>query len=684
MRVNPLLAVSAIPHNPPAFDQITHDDYQPAIEAAIAEARANIDKIKTNPAPADFDNTIVALETASDLLGTVSSIFYNQLSACSDDRMEQLAEIIGPISSNFSSDIALDPQIFARIKAVHDKKDQLTLTPEQQTLLDHTYKGFVRNGALLGDNAKERLRAIDERLSVLSPQFSKHVKKATEAYTLMITDAADLDGIPANAVAVAAEVAKEKGQDGAWAFTLQAPSFIPFITYSTKRNYREQIWRAFSSRAWNDAFDNTETVKEIVTLKTERAKLLGYANHADFTLSERMAGSADRVFGFINDLIKTYKPAAEKDLADLRVLARADGIDDIKPWDMAYYREKMQQERFRFDSEELRPYFPLQKVLSGTFEHFSKLFGVKFVPNAAYPTWHADVQTFDVVNVDDGAFVGILYADFFPRTGKQPGAWMTSYRDQGLKFGDIKRPIVAIVCNFSKPTADTPSLLTHDEVTTLFHEMGHAMHMMLSDVTYASLAGTNVKWDFVELPSQVQENWAYEPETLALISGHVETGAQIPADLIQKLNDARTYMAGMNGLRQMSFSLLDLTFYTTDPATIGDLAAFEDKVLKDVALFPRLAGPMSTSFGHIFGGGYSAGYYSYKWAEVLDADAFELFRERGLYDATTAQAYRHEVLAKGGSEDPNVLYERFRGRAADASALLRREGLTQEDGRVAV
>ncbi len=677
MTDNPLFTPSSLPHGVPPFDAIKEAHIEPAIRHAIDTARANVAAIKSNSALPDFDNTIVALDTAADQLKQISSLFYNQISAAGHDALEALTDVIGPLSANFASEIMLDPDIFARVRAVHDQIDHLSLTPEQTTLLKETYKGFVRNGALLGDNGKARIRAIDERLSVLAPQFQKNVKKSTESFELFLTDPTDLDGVPENARAAARDAAHDKGLVDSWLVTLHAPSFMPFITYATRRDLREKIWRAFNTRAYGDTFDNTEIIREILSLKSERAALLGYDSYADFTLAERMAGSSARVFEFLRDLIATYKPAAEKDLNDLRDYARrVDKLSDIQPWDVAFYREKLQQERFDFNSEELRPYFPLARVLEGTFTHFSKLFGVTFTANTTYPTWHPDVTTYDVTNTDDGAFVGILYADFFPRTGKQPGAWMTTYRDQGLLFGKIERPLVAIVCNFTKPTTDAPSLLTHDEVTTLFHEMGHAMHMMLSDCAYASLAGTNVKWDFVELPSQVQENWAYEPETLALISEHYQTGEPLPQDLIDKLNAAKQYMAGMNGLRQMAFSLLDMTWYSTDPAKIPhDLCAFEDQVMKDVTLFPRLAGPVSTSFGHIFGGGYAAGYYSYKWAEVLDADAFEYFKETGLYNAATAQAYRTHVLAKGGSEDPNILYARFRGRAPDPGALLRREGL---------
>lgn len=683
MSDNPLLSPAPLPHDVPDFPAFRPEHFEPAVKAAIEEARGNIAALKSNPATATFQNTIEALESASERLGQITSIFYNQISANGSDELDALTDVIGPLTAAFSSDIALDPQIFARVKSVYDTRDTLGLTPEQHTLLTDTYKSFVRNGALLGDNAKARIRAIDERLSVLAPQFQKNLKKSTESFELIVTNEGDLDGLPPSAITAAAETAKEKGHDNAWAFTLHQPSYVALVSYAKNRGLREKIWRAYNSRAFGDAFDNQATIREMLALKSERAKLLGYDTHADFTLEERMAKTSSRVFDFINDLLSVYKPAAVRDLNDLRDFAkRTDGLTDFQPWDTAYYREKLQAERFAFDSEDLRPYFPLNKVLDGTFTHFEKLFGVKFLANTTYPTWHKDVTAYDVLNADDGAFVGILYADFFPRTGKQSGAWMTTYRDQGLQFGKNLRPLVAIVCNFTKPTADAPSLLTHEEVLTLFHEMGHAMHMMLSNVTYRSVAGTNVKWDFVELPSQIQENWAYEPETLALISGHYQTGAKIPAELVQKLNAAKQYMAGLQGLRQMSFSLLDMHWYATDPVQIGDdLIAFEDRVMKDITLFPRLAGPVSTSFGHIFGGGYAAGYYSYKWAEVLDADAFDYFKAQGaangtgLYDPGTAARYRAEILARGGSEDPNLLYTRFRGAEADKAALLKREGI---------
>lgn len=672
---NPLLEEFRTPHGAPPFDVIEEQHYLPAVRAAIDEARANIEKIKTSAENPTFENTVAALELSSEKLGMVSGIFYNQLSAASTDHMESLAQEIGPLSSNFSSDIIMDPVLFQRVKAVYDRRELLNLTSEQATVLEDCYKSFVRGGALLDDEKKQRLREINEKLSVLGPEFSKNVKKSSEAFTLVIEDEKDLAGLPPTAIDAAALEAEERNLKGKWVFTLDYPSYGPFVTYADNRSLREQMWRAFGSRAYKDEYDNSDIILNIVQLKDERAKILGYQNHAAYVLEKRMAKTPDAVLGFLQKLVQTYKPAAEADLKQLKDYAAQSGFaDDIKPWDIAYYSEKLKEKLFSFSSEDLRPYFPLEPVLEGTFEHFSKLFGITFTP-AKYPVWHEDVIAYDVKDSATGEFMGLFYADFYPRKGKKPGAWMTSYREQGMFTNGMKRPFVAIVCNFTKPTKEAPSLLTHDEVLTLFHEMGHAMHMMLSDVNYASHSGTSVLWDFVELPSQVQENWAYCKETLDLFARHYKTGEAIPAELIRKVQDSKNFFVGWMGLRQSNLGLLDMAWHTADPGTIADVAEFEDKVTKDTTLFPRLAGPSSTSFGHIFGGGYSAGYYSYKWAEVLDADTFELFEEKGLYDRETAERYRREILAKGGSEHPSVLYRNFRGRDADPDALLRREGL---------
>ncbi len=681
---NPLLSDFTLPHGVPPFDLIQEDHYLPAVTKAIEEARANIEAIKTNAEAPDFANTVGALETASERLGSITTIFYNQLSAAGTDKLEELAQEIGPLSSNFGSDVIMDADLFKRVKAVYDQRDSLTLTAEEKTILEDCYKGFVRGGALLDEAKKQKLREINEQLSVMGPEFAKNAKKSAEAFTLVIHNEADLAGLPPTAVAAAAEEAEARDLKGKWVITLDYPSFGPFVTYADNRALREKVWRAFGSRAYKDEFDNCDNVLKIVRLKDERAKLLGYKNHADFVLEQRMAEKAEAVMGFLKKLLAIYKPSAQKDLKDLKEFAAQRGFEgDIMPWDIAYYSEKLKEKLFAFSSEDLRPYFPLEPVLEGTFTHFSKLFGITFTPAKNYPVWHEDVMTYNVTDSKSGEFMGVLYADFYPRKGKKQGAWMTSYREQGTFSEGMKRPLVAVVCNFTKPTKDAPSLLTHDEVLTLFHEMGHAMHMMLSNVKYPSHSGTSVLWDFVELPSQVQENWAYTKETLDLFAKHYQTGEPIPQDLLDKLYASKNFFVGWMGLRQANLGMLDMAWHSTDPSSINDVAAFEDDVTKDTTLFPRMAGPTSTSFTHIFGGGYSAGYYSYKWAEVLDADTFELFMEKGLYDSETATRYKNEILAKGGSEHPSVLYRNFRGRDADPDALLRREGLLASHGAIA-
>lgn len=678
MSTNPLLAPFDLPHQAPPFDKIEGSHFLPAVKQAIEEARGNIEAIKAASGEANFENTIVALETASERLGITAGIFYNQLHCNADDRLEALADEIGPLNANFSSDVAMDADLFARVKAVYDKREALDLTPEQKTLLEDTYIGFVRGGALLNDEDKESLRQINEQMSTLGPAFSQNVKKSADDFELVITDESDLAGLPKTAIEAAALAAEEKDMKGKWLFTLDFPSYVPFVTYADNRALREQMWRAFASRAYKDQYDNCDNVLKIVSLRDKRAKLMGYDNHAHFVLERRMAETPQAVNGFLLKMLATYKPAAEADLQRLKEFAdNNNGPENIRPWDVGYYSEKLKQELFHFSSEDLRPYFQLEKVLDGVFTHFSKLFGLEFKEAPQYPVWDNDVKAFEVHD-DKGGFVGLFYADFFPRKGKKPGAWKTSYRDQGLYKGKIERPVIAIVCNFTKPTKDTPSLLTFDEVSTLFHEMGHAVHALLSDVTYPSHSGTSVLWDFVELPSQVQENWCYCRETLDLFAQHYETGEKIPNDLIDKLNKSKNFMVGWAGLRQTAFGLLDMAWHTTDPETIEDVAAFEDEAMKDATLFPRLSGPMSASFTHIFAGGYAAGYYSYKWAEVLDADTFEYFEETGLYNRETAEKYKAEILSRGGSEHPRILYNRFRGRDADPQALLRREGLVDK------
>lgn len=678
---NPLLTPSTLKNHAPRFDLIQEEHFKPALEVAIAEARANVDKIIADPASPDFQNTIVALETASETLGSLSSIFYNQLSAAGTDGMQAIAEEIGPIQANFSSDIILNEKLFARVKTVYDNIDKETKTPEERTLLTDTYKNFARGGALLDADKKAKLRKINEDMSTLGPVFSNNVKKSAEKFMLIVDNEKDLAGVPEMAIEGAKLAAEEHGLAGKWVFTLDFPSYFPFVTYADSSELREKMWKAYSHQAFGDEFDNTDTILKIVRLRHERATLLGYTDHADYVLERRMAEKTDRVMTFLKNMKDRYKPAAQRDLDELRDFAKNYDVADLKPWDISYFSEKLQEEKFQFSSEELRPYFPLDRVLKGTFEHFRKLFGLKFTLNTDYPVWHPDVTAYDVEDDRTGRFIGTMYADFYPRKGKKPGAWMTAYREQGLYNGKVERPVTAFVCNFTKPTKDKPSLLTFDEVLTIFHEMGHVTHGLLSEATYGSMASPNVLWDFVELPSQLQENWLYEAEVLNSFAAHYETGEKIPSELIEKLRASQNFMAGWAGLRQTGLATLDMAWHTTDPAKITDLLKFEDGIMEDLRLFPRLGGPTSTAYSHIFSGGYSAGYYSYKWAEVLDADAFEVFLEKGLYDAETADIYKREILSKGNIEHPLVLYNRFRGRDADPDALLRREGLIGTDSR---
>jgi peptidyl-dipeptidase Dcp len=674
---NPLIAASPLPHDAIPFDRIEPGHFLPALETAIAAAKQEIERIVANPAPPDFENTIVALDQLSQDLDRPAGVFYNQLSAHTSDALQALAGEIGPLASNFGSDVQLDPRIFARIKAVWDKRETLTLTPEQHQLLEDTYRGFVRNGALLSDNEKGELRGIDERLSRIGPDFSHNVLKDTNAFSLTITDEADLAGLPESAVRAARAAAEERGLDQGWVITLDAPSYVPFLTYSERRELRERLWRAFGGRAFGGENDNRPLVREIVRLRHRRAKLLGYASHADFVLEQRMAESPARVRSFLDRILAAARPAAERDLEDIRTFAREHGAPEpLMPWDVSYWAEQLKQARFAFNEEELRPYFPLGQVIEGVFEHCRRLYGIVFEPSGAYPVWHPDVRVYEVRQVEDGAFVGLFYADFFPRASKRNGAWMTSYRDQGLYRTGIKRPHVAIVCNFTKPTADVPSLLTFDEVSTFFHEMGHALHGLLSQCTYRSLSGTNVRWDFVELPSQIFENWVREKESLDLFARHHLTGEKMPDDLIAKVRESARFLAGWQSLRQVTLGRLDMAWHDRDPEAIEDVDAFEREVTAPTQILPRIDGTnTSSSFGHIFAGGYAAGYYSYKWAEVLDADAFELFKERGLFDPEVAASFKHNILERGGTEPPMELYKRFRGREPDPDAMLRRDGL---------
>lgn len=663
-------------HNTAPFSQIKIQDYQPAFEANIAKARAEIDAItNTNEAPT-FENTIVALDFSGQELDRLSSIFFNLNSAETCDEMQKIAQDVSPLLTAFSNDIALNEDLFKRVKAVYDQKSDLNLTPEQVTLLDKKYKSFSRNGALLSEDKKARLREIDTELAKLKLTFGENVLAETNNYQLHITNEADLKGLPDGTKEMARSLAKSKELEG-WVFTLDFPSYLPFVTYVENRELRKEIAIAAGKKAFQDnEYDNRQIALNIAKLRNERANLLGYETHSHFVLEERMAQHPDKVKSFLNDLLLKAKPAAEKEFTELTAFAKElDGIDQLQKWDGSYYSEKLKQKLYSLDDEVLKPYFKLENVLNGAFTVAEKLFGITFKEVFNIDKYHEDVQTFEV-NDFEGKLVAIFYSDFFPRKGKRNGAWMTSFKPQYIENGINERPHVSIVCNFTPPTESKPSLLTFNEVTTLFHEFGHALHGMLANTTYPSLSGTSVYWDFVELPSQVMENWCYQPEALALFATHYETGEVIPQHYVEKIKESASFLEGMATLRQLSFGILDMAFHSNNPNGITDIKAFEKQAMEIATLYPDVdENCMSVSFSHIFQGGYSSGYYSYKWAEVLDADAFAYFEEKGIFNKEVATKFKDNVLSKGGTELPMELYKRFRGHEPTADALLKRAGL---------
>ncbi len=673
---NPLLKTFDTPYQTPPFDDIKPEHFIPAIEMGIDIAKSNIKNIKENIEEPNFENTVVALETASEDLGSVASIYYALLSVLGSEEYHALSEKIGPMTSLFSSEVSMDMDLFKRIKHVYDDRENHDYSDVEKTLLEDSYDGLVRSGALLSPEKQEELKELNQQSSTLSPEFSNNLTKSSAEFELRITNEDDLSGIPDIAIESAKQAALDKGYDNEWLFTLDFPSYIPFITYADSRDLREKMWKAFSNRGYGGEFDNSDTLRKVVDLRGKKMKLMGYKCYSDFVLEDRMAKTTETVMSFLNKMKDIYKPAATKDFEELTAFAKETlEIDDVKPWDVGYLAEKRKVTLFNFSDEELRPYFPLDKVLTGTFEHFSKLFNLSFTERKDIQTWNKDVTAYEVADITSGDVFGILYADFYIRKDKRAGAWMGSFRNHGLFKGETPPAIMEIVCNFPKPTKERPSLLSFNDVETLFHELGHALHGLLGRTEYSSTSGTNVLWDFVELPSQLQENWLYEPETLALVSSHVETGETIPQDLIDKLRNSKNYMSGWGGLRQTSLATLDMEFHNKSDIDLSDIIAFEDNAIKECSFFERMGGPSATSFAHIFAGGYASGYYSYKWAEVLDADVFEAFKENGLYDQDTAKKYREMILEKGGSQDPSVLYRNFRGRDADPDALFRREGL---------
>ena len=663
-------------HNTAPFSQIKNEDYLPAIQEGITLAKAEIYAIIKNPETATFENTIVAMDYAGEILDRASSIFFNLNSAETNDEMQKIAQEVSPLLSEFGNDITLNPELFARVKAVYDSKESLKLSPEQSTLLDKKYKSFSRNGANLAENKKNQLREIDKELSKLSLQFGENILAETNAFEMHLTDDKDLSGLPEGTIEAARSLAKAQDKEG-WIFTLDHPSYVPFMTYADNRELRKKLAIAFGARGFqNNEFDNQEIVLKIAKLRFERAQLLGYTTHAHFVLEERMAQSPEKVLSFSNDLLSKAKPAALKEFEQLSAFAKElDGIEQLEKWDGGYYSEKLKQQLFNLDDEKLKPYFQLEKVLKGAFTIADKLYGLTFTEVFDIDKYHPEVMTYEVTDENKG-LVAVFYADFFPRKGKRNGAWMTSFKSQYVKNGVNERPHVSNVCNFTKPTETKPSLLTFNEVTTLFHEFGHGLHGMLANTIYPSLSGTSVYWDFVELPSQVMENWCYEPEALALFATHYETGEVIPQEYVNKIKESASFQEGLATMRQLSFGLLDMGWHGQDPSNISNIKAFETEQFANTQLYPEVAeNAMSTAFSHIFQGGYSSGYYSYKWAEVLDADAFEYFKEKGIFNKEVATKFKENVLSKGGTEPPMELYKRFRGQEPKPDALLKRAGL---------
>lgn len=658
------------------FSKIKNEDYLPAFQEGIALAKAEIDAIVANSDTPTFQNTIEALDFSGYTLDRLSSIFFNLNSAETNDEIQKIAQEVSPLLSEFGNDITLNADLFAKVKAVYDQKDSLNLNPEQATLLDKKYKGFSRNGANLPEDKKSILREIDKELSKTSLKFGENVLAETQGFQLHIIDENDLSGLPEGTIEAARSLAKSQESEG-WIFTLDYPSYIPFVTYADNRELRKQMAIASGAKAFqNNEFDNQENVLKIAKLRFDRAQVLGYATHAHFVLEERMAESPEKVKSFATDLLEKAKPAALKEFAELSAFAKKlDGIEQLEKWDGAYYSEKLKQELFNLDDEKLKPYFQLEKVLEGAFTVAQKLYGLTFEESFEIDKYNEEVTTYEVKDIDNN-LVSVFYADFFPRKGKRNGAWMTSYKSQFIKESINERPHISIVCNFTKPTETKPSLLTFNEVTTLFHEFGHALHGMLANTTYPSLSGTSVYWDFVELPSQILENWCYEPEALALFAYHYQTDEMIPVEFVQKIKESSNFQEGMATMRQLSFGMLDMGWHAQDPSNIKDIKTFELEQFADTQLYPDVAeNAMSTSFSHIFQGGYSSGYYSYKWAEVLDADAFEFFQEKGIFNKEVADKFKDNILSKGGTEHPMILYKRFRGHEPSPDALLKRAGL---------
>lgn len=663
-------------YNTAPFLKIENKHFSIAFKELIINTKAEINTIINNTETPNYKNTIEALEYSGKQLERVSSIFFNLNSAETNDEIQKIAQEISPLLTEFSNDITLNEDLFKRVKAIYNIKNTLKLTIEQETLLDKKYKGFARNGANLPEDKKQRLREIDKSLAQLKLKFGENVLAETNGYEMHLINESDLNGLPEGTKEAAKQLAQSKDKKG-YIFTLDYPSYIPFMKYATNRELRKELTLAFGRKGFqNNTFDNQLNILQITSLRFERANLLGYKTHAHFVLEERMAETPEKVSAFLNELLEKAKPAAQNEFKNLQEFAKEiDDIETLEKWDSAYYSEKLKQQRFSLNDEKLKPYFKLEYVIEGAFTVAKKLFGLHFKEINTIDKYHEDVLTYEVTD-NEGELVSIFYADFFPRAGKRGGAWMTSYKSQSIENAINERPHVSIVCNFTKPTKSKPSLLTFNEVTTLFHEFGHALHGILANTTYPSLSGTSVYWDFVELPSQILENWCYEKETLKLFAKHYETGEVIPMELVAKIKESATFHEGMQTLRQISLGLLDMSWHGQDPTGIKNVKEQELKAFEETNLYPDVpTNCTSPSFSHIFQGGYSSGYYSYKWAEVLDADAFAYFKEHGIFNKTIANKFKDYILSQGGTENPMTLYKRFRGQEPKPEALLKRAGL---------
>ncbi|MDY3226210.1 MAG: M3 family metallopeptidase [Candidatus Cryptobacteroides sp.] len=687
MSENPLLTESQLPYGAPQFDKIRAEHYLPAFRQAISEAKADVDAIVNNPDAPDFPNTIEALEFAGRTLNRVSGIFYNILEADTNDELQRIAEEVSPLMTEYEMYVSLNDKLFERVKSVYAGKDSLGLEPDQRRLLENTYRSFARNGANLSEEDKAVYSKYVEELSLLSLQFGKNVLASTNAYKLHLTDSSDLAGLPDYVRELGAMTAGERGLEG-WVFTLDYPSYLPFMQNSERPDLRREMFLAYNSKALGGENDNTETVRKIADLRIKIANILGYETWADYVLEENMAKDKATVVKFLDDLMTPSLPYARKDVEAVFDYAKANGFaemaraagmdpDQFMPWDFSYWSEKYKQAEYALSDEQLKPYFRLEDCIDAVFSLAGRLYGISFEERKDIPVYHKDVKVYDVKDAD-GSHLALFYADFFPRASKRGGAWMTEFRGQSIRNGVEERPLVSIVTNFSKPTETAPSLLTHDELCTFLHEFGHSLHGMFAEGRYTSLCGTNVSRDFVELPSQIMENWAFEPEYLNSFARDYRSGEVIPAELVERIVRAKNYLAGYYQVRQLDFGTLDMAWHTLTALPEEDAAEFEKKVLAPSAVMPKVPGTaISTAFNHIFSGGYSAGYYSYKWAEVLEADAFSLFKEKGIFDRETASSFRANILSKGDTEDPAVLYRRFRGRDPEPSALMEKLGLTE-------